>query len=244
MRDPYTRLISEFYCQWSDRNTTLNTRASYDVVQFNEYIRNTLMKLNKSIQHWLSSTPHKKPIDLLEGHYIPQYVYLLQYKGRNEIRVPKEGNKTIHSNEMKYSTYQSTNEFIFPLTQNKVDVRSVHTDLSITPDISELMHLVSETSLCWIPNVYLIHLENFNYEFNNLMKKFNVPIGISDEQSNNNIKNNNTNNSNPVTNIHHNTCSLKFKENRKFTKDDFDEENIKLIQQIYKFDFIIGGYPF
>ncbi len=65
-------------------------------------------------------------------------------------------------------------------------------------------------------NINILRFENLEYEFNKLMKKYNLKIRF---------------------NKHINKG-----ENKKFKVNDFSEELIKLINEVYKDDFIIFGY--
>ncbi len=58
VRNPYTRLISEFYCQWGGPPHELKTR-----VEFNQYLKSQLKLITQD--PWFRN-----------GHFTPQYLYM------------------------------------------------------------------------------------------------------------------------------------------------------------------------
>lgn len=137
VRNPYERLISEFYCKWGGVGN-LNDISYFDEAKFNKYVKTCILNRKES-----DRSPGTK---MKVGHYVEQYKY-------------KDPNANIH----------------------------------------------------------IIHFENIESEFNELMKKYKL-----------NIKLNKTNN--------------KCKHNKKFTVKSFNTELIKLINKIYYKDFITFNY--
>ena len=68
VRNPFSRLISEFYCEWS--GDCPQERRGYDRAQFNAYLRRRLVKLRADLAD--------PSAGLIQGHYVPQYLYLVR----------------------------------------------------------------------------------------------------------------------------------------------------------------------
>lgn len=65
--------------------------------------------------------------------------------------------------------------------------------------------------------IHIIHFENIEKEFNELMKKYNIDIQLNEK---------------------HNSCKV----DKKFTIESFEPEVIRLINRVYHLDFVKFGY--
>ena len=97
-RNPYKRVISEFYCRWGGIGGYVNSINPIEKEQFNNFLINIInynvnnnyrkttskqtMKKNKIIYQILNNRIKDTdiPISISKHHYVPQYLYLSQYK--------------------------------------------------------------------------------------------------------------------------------------------------------------------
>lgn len=70
VRNPFTRVISEYYCKWGGPK---HKHAS--IYEFNQWINNKLIDINRQLQ---IAVERRLPV---HGHWIPQYLYLTDHEG-------------------------------------------------------------------------------------------------------------------------------------------------------------------
>jgi len=91
VRNPFDRVVSEYYCRWGGPNKKL-----HDAARANTWINNRLVLLEREIATFEANRAREqggkwqpgRTFKPLEGHWIPQHVFLVDEKG--EAFVPNE----------------------------------------------------------------------------------------------------------------------------------------------------------
>ena len=215
MRNPYTRVISEFYCEWSGGP---HDKFNYDKYEFNSYISKKLIPLEKEINNLmkLQIINSKFYQSKLEGHYLPQYMYLLRVK----------------SASTSHASIPPCTLFI----QSTPDYRNI-----LIPAL-----INSSSAFDVIKDIHILHIENLTKEFNNLMELYEYnDILYMDDNANTSTTSTtkryessrykDSDKANPVI---YNQC----KRIQQWKSTDLSKENLELIKRVYYFDFLIGNY--
>lgn len=136
VRNPYERILSEYYCEWGGQG---RNKQNYSKEYMNEFLMYKIKnrEVKEVIQHY--------------GHYIPQYIYLQSsYINKNNIHILKlENLKDDFENLMKK----------YNLDHVKIDLhdnKSVEKKYTINDFSIELINLINK--------VYHNDFEFFNYD--------------------------------------------------------------------------------
>ena len=122
VRNPYTRIISEFYCKWGTQIE--NDKHSISKLEFNQIIKDCIINRNSLNKHGQY------------GHYKEQHLYLDK---KYNIHILKFENINFDFNDLmkKYSLNIELDK-----NENKNKYFQIHTVNSLSPDIIKLINTV------------------------------------------------------------------------------------------------------
>ena len=91
VRNPYDRIISEYYCRWAGPGPNGRLEESKNIDEFNRFIRNILLDVKQKM----------KKDEKIHQHYTPQHYYFVDKEGNNIIKnVLKLENLSVEFNEL------------------------------------------------------------------------------------------------------------------------------------------------
>jgi len=91
VRNPYDRIISEYYCIWGGPGPNGKLEESKNIDEFNIFIKSKLLQVKQKI----------KNNDKIHQHYTPQHYYFVDNEGNNIIKnVIKFENLSVDFNEL------------------------------------------------------------------------------------------------------------------------------------------------
>lgn len=144
VRNPYDRIISEYYCRWSGPGPNGILEESKNIDEFNRFIRDRLLDVKQKM----------KNNEKIHQHYTPQYYYFVDKEGNNIIKnVLKFENLSVEFNElMKKYGYE------YSLGQKEVTKRNFG-----------VLHLSYE-NISLIREIYKEDFEMFGYSMDIISK--------------------------------------------------------------------------
>jgi len=144
VRNPYDRIISEYYCKWVGPGPNGVLNESKNIDEFNRFIRSRLLDVKQKM----------KKNEKIHQHYTPQYYYVVDKEGNNIIKnVLKLENVSVEFNElMKRYGYE------YSLDQKEVTKRNFG-----------VLHLSYE-NISLIREIYKKDFEMFGYSMDIVSK--------------------------------------------------------------------------